>query len=91
MKQSFKDIILNIVEVLAKEKHLEYSIDNYETENDDELLNLTDIIIEETKITISNDFALVVISGNQYDFEEWRYKNNNELFNEFKELLAAKL
>ena len=94
MIESFKNLVLKEIQIIMSEKNIEYSINDYQAESDDgEIMNLTDIIIRENIniITLSNDFALVVIEGQQYDFEEYRYKNNNELINDFKSLLSNKL
>ena len=91
MKQTFKKLILNTIKDIAKENKIEYSVEHYVSEADNETLNLTDVVIKEIRMVISDDFALVVISGQQYDFEEWRYKNNEKLLMELKELLSMNL
>jgi hypothetical protein len=89
--KTFKNQIIEIVETIFDNKKIKFTIDHYTSENENETLNLTDINSGKCKLTIANDFALVVIEGEQYDFEEWRYKELNVLKDELKDLLNAKL
>ena len=86
-----KNQVLEIVNSVFSSKSIEFTIDNYKSESDNEVLFLTDVISNKCKITISDDFALIVIEGEQYDFEEWRYRDKLTLLSEFRELLNSKI
>ncbi len=91
MKEVLKNKILNAAESIIKGKQLTYRVDRYEAESEGEILKIIEVVVGENRITISDDFALIVISGHQYDFEEWRYKSQGDLLNQFKQVLKEKM
>ncbi len=90
---TFRKLLIDTIEKIAASKKLKYSIDSYTSvsTNSTETMDLTDIDLDNIRITLADDFALVVISGVQYEFESWRYKEIETLVNDFTELLVKNL
>ena len=90
---TFRQLLINAIEKIAASKKLKYSIDSCTSvsTNSTETMDLTDIGLDNIGITLADDFALVVISGVQYEFESWRYKEIKNLVNDFTKLLVKHL
>ena len=90
---TFRQLLINAIEKIAASKKLKYSIDSCTSVsiNSTETMDLTDIGLDNIGITLADDFALVVISGVQYEFESWRYKEIKNLVNDFTKLLVKHL